>query len=86
MNDDDSLTNLEFVFASDTTNRIEELLGETDALMFTNDDVNETVDTSVVNYLVDPSILMDQEWECSSLLQDGSKYAQSGIIATGLRK
>ena len=52
--DDGSLTSLEFVFASDTS-RIKELLSVTDALMFANDDVNEAVDTSVINYILDPA-------------------------------
>ena len=45
--------NLEFVAASDT-DRVEELLRETDALMVAIDDVDSVVDPSVINYLLDP--------------------------------
>ena len=45
--------NLEFVPASDT-DRIENLLGETDAFMLAVDDVDSVVDPNVITYLLDP--------------------------------
>eukprot|EP00585_Thalassiosira_rotula_P013003 CAMPEP_0196130810 /NCGR_PEP_ID=MMETSP0910-20130528/1059_1 /TAXON_ID=49265 /ORGANISM="Thalassiosira rotula, Strain GSO102" /LENGTH=366 /DNA_ID=CAMNT_0041390187 /DNA_START=151 /DNA_END=1251 /DNA_ORIENTATION=- len=45
--------NLELVPASDT-DRVEELLAETDALMIGTDDVESVVDPSILNYLMDP--------------------------------
>ncbi len=48
------LENLELVPASDT-NRIETLLGETQALMLGVDDVDSVVDSSIVEYLLDPA-------------------------------
>mmetsp|Transcript_27740 Transcript_27740/g.55412 ORF Transcript_27740/g.55412 Transcript_27740/m.55412 type:complete len:267 (+) Transcript_27740:86-886(+) len=48
------LENLELVPASDT-NRIEALLGETQALMLGVDDVDSVVDSSIVEYLLDPA-------------------------------
>lgn len=46
--------NLELVPASDT-DRIEALLGETQALMLGVDDVDSVVDSSIVEYLLDPA-------------------------------
>ncbi|KAL9187186.1 LOW QUALITY PROTEIN: hypothetical protein ACHAXT_010906 [Thalassiosira profunda] len=46
--------NLELVPASDT-DRVEELLRETDALMVATDDVDSVVAPSVLEYLLDPS-------------------------------
>jgi hypothetical protein len=45
--------NLEFVPASDSE-RVEDLLRNTDALMLACDDVDSVVDPNVVNYLLDP--------------------------------
>eukprot|EP00579_Thalassiosira_antarctica_P010969 CAMPEP_0201920694 /NCGR_PEP_ID=MMETSP0903-20130614/9236_1 /ASSEMBLY_ACC=CAM_ASM_000552 /TAXON_ID=420261 /ORGANISM="Thalassiosira antarctica, Strain CCMP982" /LENGTH=294 /DNA_ID=CAMNT_0048457495 /DNA_START=64 /DNA_END=944 /DNA_ORIENTATION=+ len=50
----ESLPNLELVPASDT-DRVEELLGETDALLIATDDVDSVVDPSILNYLLDPT-------------------------------
>ncbi|KAL7525481.1 hypothetical protein ACHAXR_001021 [Thalassiosira sp. AJA248-18] len=52
--DTSSLPNLELVPASDT-DRVEELLGQTDALMIATDDVDSVVDPSILNYLLDPT-------------------------------
>lgn len=49
----ESLSNLELVPASDT-DRVEELLGETDALLIATDDVDSVVDPSIIDYLLDP--------------------------------
>ena len=46
------LSNLELVSASDT-DRIESLLGETQALMIAVDDVDSVVDSSILEYLLD---------------------------------
>lgn len=48
-----ALPNLEIVPASDT-DRVEELLAETDALLISTDDVGAVINQSVLNYLLDP--------------------------------
>lgn len=48
------LSNLELVPAADT-DRVEELLGETDALLIATDDVGSVVDPAVLDYLLDPA-------------------------------
>merc|ERR1719491_1416891 len=44
------LSNLELVPASDSE-RVEELLAQTDALLFATDDVDSVVDTNVIDYI-----------------------------------
>ena len=47
------LPNLELVPASDT-DRVEELLATTDAMLVATDDVDSVVDPSILNYLINP--------------------------------
>lgn len=47
------LPNLELVPASDT-DRVEELLGESDALLFGTDDVESVVAPAIIDYMLDP--------------------------------
>lgn len=49
----ETLSNLELVPASDT-DRVEELLAETDAMLIATDDVDSVVDPSIIDYLLDP--------------------------------
>eukprot|EP00584_Thalassiosira_punctigera_P022482 CAMPEP_0172565000 /NCGR_PEP_ID=MMETSP1067-20121228/106548_1 /TAXON_ID=265564 ORGANISM="Thalassiosira punctigera, Strain Tpunct2005C2" /NCGR_SAMPLE_ID=MMETSP1067 /ASSEMBLY_ACC=CAM_ASM_000444 /LENGTH=361 /DNA_ID=CAMNT_0013355803 /DNA_START=26 /DNA_END=1111 /DNA_ORIENTATION=- len=49
----EALPNLELVPASET-DRVEELLKETDALLIGTDDVDSVIDPSILNYLLDP--------------------------------
>ena len=50
------LPNLELVPASDT-DRVEELLGESDALLFGTDDVESVVAPAIIEYMLDPAKL-----------------------------
>mmetsp|Transcript_16741 Transcript_16741/g.35387 ORF Transcript_16741/g.35387 Transcript_16741/m.35387 type:complete len:344 (-) Transcript_16741:315-1346(-) len=49
----DSPSNLELVPASDT-DRVEELLATTDAMLLSTDDVDSVIDPSILDYLLDP--------------------------------